>query len=533
MQRFGHFYEKCELRALKRLDDDNMMKMNKSILKKWPALIAVAGLLMPLSACKANVHSLVPNGPSNAPDYFSTWNIQGYVCSYEGGKQTEALMTEQSMFGQAKYQDWVHFFPKFRKDLIFVMDDSWDIPVGKDGEGQYYGAARLDEGRFPSFKGSPTERLRALVNKVKASGWKGLGGWICAQEAPVVPESAHPENYWIDRMKESEAAGITYWKVDFGAHEKDSTWRRMLTRLGHQYAPHLCIEHAMVYPAVKFADAFRTYDVENIISVPVTIQRVANLLRYKAEPGSHSIINCEDEPYIAVGLGCAIGVMRHPYNGVLPNGKQDHVFPPVGRNLKNRLDELVRALHWHRMAVPFGVNADAIIDSEMQQDWWLLHERETWMARQVGDTVRGAAPARISRRMPLPKVVSEDPKTAPYVLASRYPNGAVAVAAIERVLGRTCVLHPVTVTLNIVSTSEPIGIFGEYKQLVLQYDGNFSPKCKVYGQDLAGNKPVDITHKVQMNDHRLVVPGEVIHKIGLMAATKGDQSAPGMVLVIR
>ncbi len=36
---------------------------------------------------------------------------------------------------------------------------------------------------------------------------------------------------------------------------------------------------------VVFSDAFRTYDVENVIAQPVTIQRVANLLPYKAQEG--------------------------------------------------------------------------------------------------------------------------------------------------------------------------------------------------------------------------------------------------------
>ena len=67
------------------------------------------------------------------------------------------------------------------------------------------------------------------------------------------------------------------------------------------------------------------------------------------------IINCEDEPYIAVGLGCAIGVMRHPFAGTLPDGAQDFVFPPVGRDIKRRLDEVVRGVRWHRIAEPFAV----------------------------------------------------------------------------------------------------------------------------------------------------------------------------------
>ncbi|MCS2812039.1 hypothetical protein NXY17_21495 (plasmid) [Bacteroides fragilis] len=59
----------------------------------------------------------------------------------------------------------------------------------------------------------------------------------------------------------------------------------------------------------------RTYDVENITAQPITIRRICDLLPYKTVEGAKGIINCEDEPYIAVGLGCAIGVMRHPFAG--------------------------------------------------------------------------------------------------------------------------------------------------------------------------------------------------------------------------
>lgn len=132
--------------------------------------------------------SLVPKKPSKAPDYFSAWNIQGYVVNYDGPK-TIAVMDEQHMFGKGKLENWCEFFPDFREDLIFVMDDSWDIPAGTHEDGnnsQHMSCARLDTTRFPSFKGNPVERLGKLTKKVKSLGWKGLGGWICAQELSLI-----------------------------------------------------------------------------------------------------------------------------------------------------------------------------------------------------------------------------------------------------------------------------------------------------------------------------------------------------------
>ena len=251
--------------------------------------------------------SLIPDRPSMAPDYFCTWNIQGYAANYDG-PSTEALMNEESLFGIDSLQGWTQMWPAIRKDLYFVMDDSWDVPKGINFDRSLMGTAQLDTTRFPSFKGEPVQRLKDLSERVKSLGWKGLGGWISAQEPSTIGNTAR-EDYWKQRLLEAEEAGIAYWKVDFGHEENNNDWRHMLTALGHQYAPHLTIEHAYGYDCIEFSDVFRTYDVENIIAQPVTIDRVARLLSFQAQQNAGGIINCEDEPYIAAGLGCAIGII--------------------------------------------------------------------------------------------------------------------------------------------------------------------------------------------------------------------------------
>jgi uncharacterized protein YqfA (UPF0365 family) len=55
-------------------------------------------------------------------------------------------------------------------------------------------------------------------------------------------------------------------------------------------------------------------------------------------------------------------------------------------------------------------------------------------------------------------------------------------------------------------------------------------EVKVIAQDLAGDHPIDITRKVRIEGNRLIIPGKIIRKIGLMNATPGDLSAPGMVI---
>lgn len=490
--------------------------------------LAVLALCAGLAACQTK--SLVPAKPSDAPDYFSTWNIQGYVVNYRGDS-TPVVMNERSMFGKGKLENWLGFFPDFREDLIFQMDEAWDVPAGFV-RGEDMASARLDTTRFPSFTGAPAERLGKLVKSVRKAGWKGLGGWICAQECQSQADAGDMRAYWGTRLAESQQAGLAYWKVDFGTHENDGAWRNTLTALGHEYAPGLWIEHSYVYDCVETVDAFRTYDVENIIAAPVTIGRVARLLTHKAKPGARGIINCEDEPAVAVGLGCAIGVMRHPLNGPLPNGLQDHVFPPTCRDLKSRLDEVNRALKWHRIAQPFAVAADALFSADSLTDSWILAERETWNpAHKTGDTLVQQAPARISRNMPLPEVSGQG-ADRPYVLASRYPGGAVCVATVERVIGRRCVQLPVAVSLQLTDPSKPVGVFGNYKELALNYGAALKRVRKVLAQDLAGERPVDITKRVSVSGGRVVIPGEVISEVGLMAATPGDRSAPGLVLRI-
>jgi len=284
-------------------------------MKRFLSIGAVL-LIFTITSIAQTPSSLVPNTPSKAPDYFCTWNIQGYVCSYSSGEEQRMAMTEKNMFGDSTNQNWVSFFPKIRKDLYFVMDDSWDIPLENKFTNDNVGTVELNQERFPSFTGNPTERLKKLVAAVEAKGWKGLGGWTCAQEA-VAFGNVDPQAYWAERMKTAQEAGFKYWKVDWGKKSSNQEWRQMLTRLGRTYAPDLIIEHAMQGKSVSFSDVYRTYDVENIISLPVTIQRVADLLKYKPQGDAKAIINCEDEPYIAVGMGCAIGVMRASFCAIL------------------------------------------------------------------------------------------------------------------------------------------------------------------------------------------------------------------------
>ena len=499
-------------------------------MKRFLSIGAVL-LISTITSIAQTPSSLVPNTPSKAPDYFCTWNIQGYVCSYASGEEQRMAMTEKNMFGDSTNQNWVSFFPKIRKDLYFVMDDSWDIPLENKFTNDNVGTVELNQERFPSFTGNPTERLKKLVAAVEAKGWKGLGGWTCAQEA-VAFGNVDPQAYWAERMKTAQEAGFKYWKVDWGKKSSNQEWRQMLTRLGRKYAPDLIIEHAMEGKYISFSDAYRTYDVENIISLPVTIQRVADLLKYKPQGDAKAIINCEDEPYIAVGMGCAIGVMRHPFAGNLPNDTVDFVFPAVGRDIKHRLDEAVRGVRWHRIAEPFGVGSDVYsIDTVALNDYWVLGKNETWnSSRKVGDRIKASAPARVSRGLPLPEI-DRSSLSRPFVLSSAYPNGAVAIVTIGRSINRKYFTEQVAVKQAIPGIDKPIGVFGDYESLTLVLPQPIKASAyTIWGQDLAGDTPMNITKEITIKGDQILIPGKVIRKVGLSAASKGDISDPGLVL---
>jgi len=486
------------------------------------------------------VFSIVPETPSTAPDYFCTWNIQGFVDSYLINEWQRAAMNEVYMFGEGPYQNWVEFYPKIREDLIFVMDDSWDIPQDENAmnDNDYLGVTELDTTRFPSYTGTPTERLKKLVDSVESKGWRGLGGWICAQEAPIYG-SVEAEPYWIERLKAAHEAGFDYWKVDWGKEGRNGEWRKKLTELGRTHAPDLIIEHAMKEEFIKFSDVYRTYDVENVISQPVTLQRIASVLKFETEDGAKGLINSEDEPYIAVGLGTASALMRHPFNDTLPDGQQDFVFPPVGRDILHRMDESIRGIRWRRIAQPFGVGEGTHeVDDELLTDYWIMGERETWClwceGREPGDTLVESAPARISRNLPLPIVAEKNSEKRPFVLASEYLNGASAIVTVGRGLGREYLTEPVNVTQQLNHWDKPIGIFGYFKNLTLILPEEIQSKnIKVFAQDLADNQAIEITERISINGNKVSLSGDVIREVGLSAASSGDKSDPGMVMLIK
>ncbi len=486
-------------------------------------LFAAAVLFAASPACLAapEPQSLVPAAGNTSPDYFCTWNIQGYSASYLKGSQKDAVQ-ESQLFGQGRNQNWVGQYPKVRQDLYFLMDEGWDLPDEN---------ILVLPGRFPSYAaGTQPENFKKLSDAVKNSGWRGLGLWMRAD--------AKTDDFWTQRMEWMQTSGVAYWKVDYGNNSRDEAWRRHLTELGRQKAPSLTIETALIPHAITWGDTYRTYDVDALLSVPQTLGRVVTQLQYQAEPPAKGLINCEDEVYLGAALGCCYGVMRHSFTGNLPNGRQDFVFPPLTRDLKHCTDEVVRAVRWHRIAPAFAVGAaPALESSEQLTDNWIFGKDESWRVA-AGQQQSATAPAAVTRGLPLPQVTLASGSIKPFVVASRNPNGAVAVATLGRTLCRDAADREWTtgevadVTLQVGRYCGPIGIFGRYHSLTLAFDKPVAGH-RILMQDLAGDVPQEITRLVRWAGNRVVIPGTLIDRIGRSAATPGDKSDPGLVLVIR
>jgi hypothetical protein len=499
--------------------------------------------------------NLVPEKPGTAPNYWCTWAAQNYMHG-QGLKELDPSVLEGNG-GAALARDSLNekvllgpegwaakFYLKCRSDLLLVLDDGWDVP--SENPGPWFSSCLLNKQKFPSFAAlKPAERLKKLNDAVKAAGWRGIGLWLASQESAAARGNANDEQYWIDRMRWCREAGIEYWKVDWGAKDNDS-FRRFLTDLARKEHPQLIMEHAVRHgpfnemPKVAagwvdactrqaaFADIVRLYDLSPQLSVPAMLDRVARVLAaVKDKPSTAGLLNCDDEPYIAAGLGVCMGVLRHPMTGLRPSGDPD-VFFSGPRQQKKRTDEVTRATRWQRIAPPWSVGiGNVALDEKLLSDSWQFKRGDFWTG--IGRLIKQNAPARVARGLPLPEVKADGEQ--PYIIASRHPNGAVSVAALGRMLHEKGWSEPeADVTLQVGKLPPAIGVFGRYRSLTLVFDALLT-RGRLWAQDLAGDEAQDVTDQVKINGNRLILSGKLINKYGLAAATSGDVSGPGLVLV--
>ncbi len=521
-------------------------------------------------------------GKASSPNYWCTWATQGkMVESYKtsggikfAGDQgivgIRENLNEHVLF--RKDLGWARaLYPESRGDLNLLLDDGWDVGFGLNPwrDCAKFGSMILREERFPSFKGSPEQRLKTLVNRVKDLGWRGLGLWVAPQ---MTGES------WVKLLPFAEVkedlrrkigwcaeAGVSYLKVDWGARDGDIAYRKLMSSFAKELAPDMVVEHCRTlgipingvsnvtkngaerivigngrwegdgafdkrvrYHAeqiLQFSDSFRIYDMVEPLFVIQAVERAQVLMRMAEKVGGYSHINVEDVPYLAASLAMAMGVMRA---NIWPKRESDVVCRC------ERAGEVARAVAWQRLAPPCRSSrsfptrrSDATLTDE-----WTFRASDTWYSAVHGLTIPQTAPAVTVRgEVPFPEVADAG-EGVPLVTAMRHPNGALAIAALARVSKSKGYFTPAaSVRFPVDAADCPVGVFGRFKTLVLSSRRNPS---EVLVRDLAGGRVHDIRKACKVEKagelFEVTLPGELLEKIGREAI--GDLSAPGALVRI-
>lgn len=459
-------------------------------------------------------------------------------------------------------------YPESRSGLNFLLDDGWDVGYGLDPkrDGDQFGSLILHPERFPSFPGTPPERLRALARAVKDLGWAGLGLWVSPQMAGEKwGASPSPSVLYDDLWRKigwCGEAGVAYLKVDWGLHCGDVAYRRKISEYARELAPGMLVEHCIcgiplngvqvstvngersvapgcgrcegdpgfmerVFPQaeeiLKFCDVFRIYDLIGQLSVAQAVERAQAFMRLAEKAGGGAYVNVEDDAYLAAALGATMGVMRAPN------------WPAKGndiRRLRERTGEVARAVAWQRLAPPFRARADYPTrrSEATLTDSWTFRPGDTWFPGVEGQTIPQSAPAVTTRGLDEFPEVADAGEGVPFLAAMRHPNGALAVASLARVDPERGYRVPaVHVRLGADASGIPVGVFGRFRSLTLPASRR---PAAVLARDLAGTDEHDVVaacHVEPLADaFAITIPGDVLEKIGSEAID--DQSSPGAVV---
>ena len=486
--------------------------------------------------------------------YYCTWLAQNFIAEETGEERAAVRPQFTGDQGANCARDKVNEYTVFGKDgmaenpvkgreeLYLVLDDGWDVPFDFDpyAHKDYFGSLEANEQRFPCAKGKPAERLKALNERAKSLGWKGIGIWVAAQKCGKdynSPFSETDKEYWRERILWCKQAGVTYWKVDWGTSEHDVAFRKFLTDAAEQLYPELTVEQAICCPpvngndeqlqcgavgrfqddenisglakeAVSFSEVFRTYDITPPFSVASTLDRAAYLLPY-----AKGYLNVEDELYLAAALGCQMGIMRSVYGKGLDDWDDS-----------DRLKEADAALFWQRIAPPFA-GGTVEISEEIFADEWTFRENEFWYQTVNGRTIRQGAPAVVSRNTPLPKVSAGQTGAKPFAVCSLNPNSAYSVAVLPRTLNgkRAYVGGRVVCSLN--HMPDKIALFGFADSFEFQWCQGKA--VNVSAVSMLGGNEVEIP--LSEAGRRFQIGAELIKKLW----KTDDRSAPAVLLTLR
>jgi hypothetical protein len=518
-------------------------------------------LVFLLFGCNSSmeVQNLVPDKAGSAPNYWCTWYWQNYLIKkgeevtnpdagtvYTNPAARDQLI-EETTFGEQGMA--VQMLPRTRSDYYFLIDHGWQ---DKSIQENTFFTGILDTLDYPRYAGmEPRDRLKQMNLDIKALGWKGLGLWF----------RGNPTKEYMQKLVEwSKYAGIEYWKIDGG-----DTEHFYASTLKEDIYPELTLEHISgagpvnprweepgldYYPSVysnnatkktqaslniiKHTDVFRTYDAAPLLVSTTTMQRVHDLLVLTAgKPEYKALLNIQDDCNVAAALGLVVAVKRHPMNTPrLYKGMDFHLQIAGDRHVDRRLNEMDRLALWQRIAPPMPAGYGDYRHSDNNLiDSIKFEVNHTWFKPSHGKMVRQSAPAVMARNIALPEVNSDG--ISPYVMASKFPNGAIAIATEGRVMPEQSWMEPLAnVILKEVTPNTPIGIFGYYKSLRLRLENELPKNVSVLAQDLLSTSAIDITERVEIENNEIWISGLLIEEMGTLENDEGDISVPGMLMKI-
>ena len=482
-----------------------------------------------------------PSSELRLVSYLCTWGRQSKAASSLGINGTGSSEMRDALTADALFyrEDLYHIVPReYRSKLIFLLDDGWDVPMGtsQDGSRAEFGAMEPDPEKFGSLGNTALERLTEMCRlTTQRLGYMGMGLWVSPQipyEGWTATEDARA--YWEKAAKLSGDAGVLYWKVDWGKHQADLDYRNMITECAKKFAPDLIVEH--VYTQTPFTQSnseknflenrenaireyvtmdgvIRIYDLSDPFETVCTLDRLDQIFALYEETDSTAecYVNAESQAYIAAVLGCNVGIMS--YNS-----------------------EMEAALIWQQNYAPaFSAKEATYMASEerLTDSYYFDRELTTWFSC-ANQTIRESAPAIMARGCELPIVKTADGSFTPYVAASINPyTGAASIGAFARTVDPNQEINGLAdVTFRVGQIDAPIGVFGMFNSLTLEFDSDLSGGVEVYARDLLSEDGENITPLIKVNGNSITIDGTLLRRIGKSARSDKDSSQPSLVLSV-
>ncbi len=158
---------------------------------------------------------------------------------------------------------------------------------------------------------------------------------------------------------------------------------------------------------------------------------------------------------------------------------------------------------------------------------WTYSDKDcSWFTAAVGKTLKQGAPAVVTRGLPLPEVKAEGPK--PFVCGARYPNGALSLAFLPRVIGGKCRVDCLAdVTLDAkLETGKPLGVFGRFRSLTLK--GGLADGAHMQARQLPYGKARDVTALCTIGED-----GSVTIPLAVFEKPQGDYTPNVVIEVVK